>query len=759
MAELTALLARIPDATLDSTNNPGFFAGTGWIELDDLKAWLGDRDVLMHLLEEPSVIDMPPFLPDLPSAILQPQPFYGHHSLFDPSFDPNGDTIDFHRSGTSTPSSRYSCNLEQCPQPYVFFTSKPGFYPGAFKVRSHSTDSMTPEEMDDASEAWDWQPSNTVWLNKDVSSEVYIPAEPFSVTINCKVVRIERVRGVPSEYPVPRVATAYIVDFRAILDRYRVKDGNVMTLDMIWKDKIKRGPPMNVQLFASLGKFEEIRCQRAWQSCKGVFACDIIDPSLLLVQRYELDPHARDAVDSAQIIQRLNQGTVIRNKVICYVNMIKKMKCTGKDPTGGACGGACGGSQVLKKAAKALASGRTHYFVCSSRSNSWPNHSGTHIPPDVDEDLCVCVFRGQSIDEVPQDSEAPTESCSRTIGCGSGKMGKQQCLFTFGHIYMDGKDSAAFEFAWDRIHDTFLAETGKKLSFKAWDSKAPIDQLSMNSLPRGLRHAIRPYVDDEQWERFTGFLVTKTRKELQIFSNWVFSLNIKEITGRQKPTMPWTHTTNQKIKDMKAELAALMAEAKTNSSSVVRVTQKSKAHSLGSAPISSPLILSIMPIIGAGRKGKVVGRSTTAGPLKQGKKKTGDDFVSLRAAILLPIPIYHASRLSTSVHSQTISRCITFFVSVKTKEKRKKRNYSVFPFLWSEFKHFGWSNSLGRMEFTIEYDMKHTQKDYTSVRGRIDSQEEKEHVWILVHHAIIASLPGHASIWHVKNPIIDNHYV
>jgi hypothetical protein len=48
----------------------------------------------------------------------------------------------------------------------------------------------------------------------------------------------------------------------------------------------------------------------------------------------------------------------------------------------------------------------------------------------------------------------------------------------------------------------------------------------------------------------------------------------------------------------------------------------------------------------------------------------------------------------------------------------KKGNYSVFPFLWSEFKHFGWSNSLGRMEFTIEYDVKHTQKDYTSVRGR-----------------------------------------
>jgi hypothetical protein len=48
----------------------------------------------------------------------------------------------------------------------------------------------------------------------------------------------------------------------------------------------------------------------------------------------------------------------------------------------------------------------------------------------------------------------------------------------------------------------------------------------------------------------------------------------------------------------------------------------------------------------------------------------------------------------------------------------KKGNYSVFPFLRSEFNHFGWSNSLCRMKFTIEYDVKHTQKDYTSVRGR-----------------------------------------
>jgi hypothetical protein len=34
---------------------------------------------------------------------------------------------------------------------------------------------------------------------------------------------------------------------------------------------------------------------------------------------------------------------------------------------------------------------------------------------------------------------------------------------------MDAKDSDAFEFAWDKIHEAFFAATGKQLAFKAWD--------------------------------------------------------------------------------------------------------------------------------------------------------------------------------------------------------------------------------------------------------------------------------------------------
>ncbi|KAJ6609744.1 hypothetical protein B0H10DRAFT_2225645 [Mycena sp. CBHHK59/15] len=157
----------------------------------------------------------------------------------------------------------------------------------------------------------EWNPSETVWLHAGVSSDIYIPEDPFPVTSNCKVVRIECVHGVPSQFPVPRIATAYILNFRAVRDSYQDKDGTVMPLDAILRDQDcqswdrtpgerqkGRAPLVHQQLFASL--------------------------------------------------KRLHQGSMIQDKAICFVATVKKMKCTGKD----AAGAACDGYQVLKTATK-----------------------------------------------------------------------------------------------------------------------------------------------------------------------------------------------------------------------------------------------------------------------------------------------------------------------------------------------------------------------------------------------------------------------
>ncbi|KAJ7506416.1 hypothetical protein B0H11DRAFT_2272207 [Mycena galericulata] len=453
MAALAALLSFTANFRM---RNAQLFSGTSWVDLDDLLAWLRQRGD-MDLLDLDSILPFDPRSMDGADVSIQNAAFDGYPAVgFDdtrsatPSsgysypYDdyqssnysvPASEFDYLDASGSSTPYSgldlfgeNYESNLDWDPSLAAFFDSAelsfnldtpfaPAVASGSdtsfflrdpapshlqaadpavflsppqdnFKFEDGNPRLMTQEEMDATGEAWQWAPSSTVWLDKDVSSDVYIPTHPFSITKNQKVSRIERVHGIPSQFPVPRVATAYLVDFSSSRDDYQDDDGKTFNLDKILKDKdchswdgtpgeraTNRAPMVDGQLFAGIGHFPSVRCRRSRQTCQGIHYCESIDASLINVERYELDPHARDAVNNAQIMQRLNQEGY-------------------------------------------------------NRSSSWTNHSGIQIPPDVDEDLCIRAFRGESITDGALDSTDPTgESCSRIIGSGSGKKGKSQCPF------------------------------------------------------------------------------------------------------------------------------------------------------------------------------------------------------------------------------------------------------------------------------------------------------------------------------------------
>ncbi|KAJ7875168.1 hypothetical protein B0H14DRAFT_2568937 [Mycena olivaceomarginata] len=141
----------------------------------------------------------------------------------------------------SSPPSEASASISEPPALHMTDPPRDDF--GALLERDPSRLSpsmlslMSQEELNEAGDEWEWNPSETVWLDAGVSSDVYIPEDSFPVTSNCKVVRIERVHGVPSQFPVPRIATAYILDFRAVRDSYQDKDGTVMPLDAILRDQ------------------------------------------------------------------------------------------------------------------------------------------------------------------------------------------------------------------------------------------------------------------------------------------------------------------------------------------------------------------------------------------------------------------------------------------------------------------------------------------------------------------------------------------
>ncbi|KAJ7818593.1 hypothetical protein B0H14DRAFT_2601169 [Mycena olivaceomarginata] len=284
-------------------------------------------------------------------------------------------------------------------------------------------------------------------------------------------------------------------------------------------------------------------------------------------------------------------------------------------------------------------------------------------------------------------------------------------VFTFGRIYMDAKDSDAFEFAWDKIHEAFSAATGKQLAFQAWDPEGWLvtvsgdmevapwigmarsfigawmltsAQLWMSSCPRycayavgmpsstsfrlsliiaiilcfqGFTKRVRPHVDEDQWLRFEGLLALKTRTEVETFSDWVFSLNIKQVTGQRKADHAvgeqfeaslasgvmasnrneLSHRTarnakrhtsaiekakntsagNNKIKELKAELAILMAEAKTSSSGVCSCKPEEQVK-ITRYPSLSLFPIAYSPLF-------VTAKATTSRP-KQSKTTTTDEM-------------------------------------------------------------------------------------------------------------------------------------
>ncbi|KAJ6615325.1 hypothetical protein B0H10DRAFT_2220522 [Mycena sp. CBHHK59/15] len=548
-----------------------------------------------------------------------------------------------------------------------------------FKFDDGNPRLMTHEEMDEAGEAWQWVRSDTVWLDQDVSCDVYIPPEPFPVTKGFKVVRIERVHGIPSQFPVPLVPTAYIVHFSSVRDSYKNEDGEMNNLDKILKDKdchswdgtpaertSSRAPMVHGQLFASIGNFTFVQCRWSRQNCQGIHYCESIDPSLINVERFELDPHARDAVNNAQIMQRLNQE---------------------------------------------LPSRRKYYFACSNYSSSWKNHSGIQIPPDVDEDLCIRLFRGDSIVGAfshSKDGKAYIASMLKLI-CAAGttflvpldeenvpvvivipqhnrphthppppdtkvpghvKALYEQAIraFAVSIATVNKVDQAASTIqimgrAPGLVHPSLLHAPTKQAIISALKRREPGGD---KSGWEGLFDIYKADQEKDPKERYmhsfdflpgrsppsAGFLALKTREEVQEFSDWFFSLDIKPITAwwnhklnhkwilpglleclsglyhEDWITTPFTsngnetqhHWTNsqtgiglparecilraakadhavgeqfngqqpskssyraqREVKELKAELAILMAEMKTSSSGVVRVTQKSKAKSL-----------------------------------------------------------------------------------------------------------------------------------------------------------------------------------
>ncbi|TFK98126.1 hypothetical protein BDV98DRAFT_596131 [Pterulicium gracile] len=81
--------------------------------------------------------------------------------------------------------------------------------------------------------------SSTFFLDEDVWSEVSLQPNGYAVTTQCKVNAIERVQGLPSQFPVLKRPTAYVIELNESfeVDEYHKRCGTLMTVDAIIKNQ------------------------------------------------------------------------------------------------------------------------------------------------------------------------------------------------------------------------------------------------------------------------------------------------------------------------------------------------------------------------------------------------------------------------------------------------------------------------------------------------------------------------------------------
>ncbi|KAJ7269152.1 hypothetical protein C8J57DRAFT_1509357 [Mycena rebaudengoi] len=82
-----------------------------------------------------------------------------------------------------------------------------------------------------------------------------------------------------------------------------------------------------------------ILCRRSCLICKGCFVCERIDPSLLAVDRFDLDSVSRDAVLAAQKETCRNEGTTTENNAAVFMDVVRSQRCEAKDRDGKKCAG------------------------------------------------------------------------------------------------------------------------------------------------------------------------------------------------------------------------------------------------------------------------------------------------------------------------------------------------------------------------------------------------------------------------------------
>ncbi|KAJ6605854.1 hypothetical protein B0H10DRAFT_2195382 [Mycena sp. CBHHK59/15] len=270
------------------------------------------------------------------------------------------------------------------------------------------------EELDGGSDdenSDDLMLSDTVWLDDGTSQMI---SGRFRPSQKVTVERMEYRNGAAAVYPIHRVRTGIVVDLSDPKYHFRDASKALVPLTTVIMDADNDswkwlGGSASANITFSPSE-KAISCRSIRYECKGAHACDQLDAALRTAVRFELDDLApRQAIVLAQQETRRTEGNTPEERVVLFINMIRKTKCNAIDSMGKP----CRGGPILKPKPQGPSRGHELFVGCSGWTPKFQQGHRTHtISDNVNENLLARGLAGLPLaDDVSKD----TSPCSGII--------------------------------------------------------------------------------------------------------------------------------------------------------------------------------------------------------------------------------------------------------------------------------------------------------------------------------------------------------
>ncbi|KAJ7681103.1 hypothetical protein B0H17DRAFT_1206046 [Mycena rosella] len=289
------------------TANPSVFLNLDWVHLAHLRAFLRDR--------RPAIAS----LASVPVKTEASEASVPIRSAVQVKLEDSGAGIPLFQSTSASAAIRTRRLLEDDIEVFEILSSSDELeVEEVLKPSGASSDPPEPSaplESDSDAEPEHSCPeilSDTVWYDTDIKSKAI--DGPAPINRQTKVMRVEYLDDVPSNFPVPRIPTAYILDLRSPKFNFMSNNTNeLLCLDTLILDKNQESWATSSgggdhQPACLLFDGTRVKCRRSRHKCNGCYRCSELDVALVNVTRYELDPASRAQVISAGIATRMVAG-------------------------------------------------------------------------------------------------------------------------------------------------------------------------------------------------------------------------------------------------------------------------------------------------------------------------------------------------------------------------------------------------------------------------------------------------------------------